>query len=203
MRKLFAILFAILLVAGCSQVDEVKDNLNDGEKIAEETKQEAKKDKHTESADIEIEDSDGILDRDNSSSITEEKYLEVHAELLGIFSDTMDNIIMIIEEGEKKPSLHKSEDWVKSLEFAFTPINTGESLLKAMEEQNKVPESMTDIHASTIEAFSLMSTAGDNIVDSVKNDMDSISLDKGSQAMQDSIGKLNEVRDMLKELQNE
>lgn len=80
------------------------------------------------------------------------------------FSESLDNIITLINDGTENPSLQKDEKWQESMESAFSPIKEGWQLLERIDKEGKVPSKMEPIHELAVEAFQLMSKAGDKIV---------------------------------------
>ncbi len=182
MKKFLLLVAVMFIMSGCNAKldEETKELLDENESIQEVVKED-------------------IIQDESGTQISEEKYAEIHGEIVDIFKESGKSALAIMEDGTNNPELFNDEDWVDSLGITFSPLYLAESLLEKMSEEGKVPDSMKEAHEYTLEAFGGFNKGGKVILNSIEDgSFNSQILNEGVDMMSSSVGTMEtaiELRD--------
>lgn len=203
----FLVMFAIFLV-GCNQenskTDEVAQDSNDIETVAEvEEKEEVEEVAKTDEKE-EVESTEDEISEyaESDDVLSHEKYLEVVSESIDIFKDIMGMVNGLMVDALEDTSLLEDEKWMADFKLVFEPIEAMSNIFVELEKDGKVPSDMYEIHINVKESMVLMSQAGDTLYRAIENGMDIRLYTEGVELMTESANKLNNVLNIIDEMQN-
>lgn len=179
MKKMLLAMLAVLILAGC---ESKPDN-----PLVEPAKEEVIEDIIVEKASVEK-----VMNKEES------EYLDILQKSLENFSKYMNGIHENFAKAEKNPALYMNEEWTSDMKDLFFKISLTNDIFKKVKDSNLVPEGFEEIHSTATESFSKMSLAGDEIITGLE-EFDVTRINNGTSIMQESIEKMEETNEMLRD----
>lgn len=181
MKKLSALTLTILLLAGCSEDLQVETDLTEVKK--EEVKPVIEQ----------VEEPVETVVEAMPLTADEQKYMDVISEAVATFGEKMDAVSTLTTEAESNPAVTADEEWKNQINGNFMIVTMLTTVLADMADTNNVPARFEVAHEYTLNAFTLMSMAGDKMSQAVENGNDEGLMLEGKEFIDESNLELDKV----------
>lgn len=143
-RILLSASMLTMLLVGCEEGELEEFNLSI-EEVADEEVQAELKDVQIKEDNVKVEE---VSTEDVYYFLTsdDEAYLDAIKNLIGIHSETMNNIVHLVGGAKDDISLTQDEEYIKSLKLAYVKSELSLKLLNEMSEAGRVPKFLKDSH---------------------------------------------------------